>query len=466
MRYNSFFGVIIAVLLLTNVSFLYAQKTQTLISGKIEGLTDRAEIKVKYDLDLISGDEEIVIVKVPNHGQFYVPIHIQEITWGKLYLENELVTHFTLEPGIPVVLNFNVNYPTETIEFGDQGGTFNSIIHQTLVWQTFPFEEHSNNEILPFAWSNNLGQDLNRNDLVDFISNASINLEFNRNVLLLENDLSKDQHDYILNLIAVDDNAAKIIFKLEKNNDVELKLFHSNFAKSELLNSPIYRNFVRAALGYHVVEKTDTLSLENVWKVSTLYFFEDVRAYVMASVLISSIRPTNGLFVKDRIKTFERLFPNSTFSEIIREKLIKWVGSGVGDQALDFVFSNTNGNPVALSDFKGSVVFLSFWASWCKPCISNFEKWRELKKELTAKGVVFLNVSIDAKSEIWKRSLTKMDINGIHVIASDKDDPIRAAYQLYALPSYFLIDQNGVIQSLELLDTVEVTSKIDELIYQ
>jgi len=113
------------------------------------------------------------------------------------------------------------------------------------------------------------------------------------------------------------------------------------------------------------------------------------------------------------------------------------------EQAPDFKFITEDRQIKNLSDYKGQVVYLSLWASWCKPCISNFQKYKDLRKELASEGVVLLNVSIDTKEAKWQKALTTVDnLNGINAYPFDYNSVIRA-YDISRIPAYHIIDKNG-----------------------
>lgn len=112
--------------------------------------------------------------------------------------------------------------------------------------------------------------------------------------------------------------------------------------------------------------------------------------------------------------------------------------------ATDFSFSDTDDSIGQLSDYQGKVVYISFWASWCEPCISNFKKYKEIRHLLADKGVVLLNVDIDKDPLSWKAALVKHTIEGIHVRGTDLDE-LQEVYQLYTIPSYEIINKYGYL---------------------
>ncbi len=119
---------------------------------------------------------------------------------------------------------------------------------------------------------------------------------------------------------------------------------------------------------------------------------------------------------------------------IIEEEVIK-------EFAPDFEMIMEDGSIKMLSDFRGRVIYLSFWASWCKPCINGFNKYRQLRNDMESEGVLMLNVSINKTPEKWKAAIIKHRPNGIHARVEHGD--VRDAYQMYNVPRYEIIGKKG-----------------------
>ena len=116
-----------------------------------------------------------------------------------------------------------------------------------------------------------------------------------------------------------------------------------------------------------------------------------------------------------------------------------------GKAAPTFTLKNTEGKQVSLSDFKGKVVYLDFWASWCKPCMREVPHAKKLKAKLSGESVVFLYISADISKKMWKRAIEKKQIKGIHLIAPGMNHSIVKAYNAQAIPRYVIIDKEGNI---------------------
>ncbi len=114
-----------------------------------------------------------------------------------------------------------------------------------------------------------------------------------------------------------------------------------------------------------------------------------------------------------------------------------------GRKAVDFEFVTLEGEKKKLSDYKGKVVYLDFWASWCGPCRQQMPFAREVKKHFEGKEVVFLYVSIDDSDEKWQNGIKNMSVEGVQTRSGGWGGAIPRLYNISSIPAYFLIDKNG-----------------------
>ena len=110
--------------------------------------------------------------------------------------------------------------------------------------------------------------------------------------------------------------------------------------------------------------------------------------------------------------------------------------------APDFSYVDLSGSQEHLSELRGEVVYISFWASWCEPCLRNFKKYKAIRSQLLAEGVILLKVNIDKTEDLWQKSLAIQDIDGINVRASDINK-LHAQYELSSIPLYEIVNRPG-----------------------
>ena len=114
--------------------------------------------------------------------------------------------------------------------------------------------------------------------------------------------------------------------------------------------------------------------------------------------------------------------------------------------APDFSLKDVNGRPVKLSDFRGKVVLLNFWATWCGPCKVEIPWFIEFEQKYKDRGFAVIGVSMDEEGwEVVKPYLADRRINYRVVIGTEK---VGEAYGgVESLPTSFMIDKEGRIIS-------------------
>ena len=214
--------------------------------------------------------------------------------------------------------------------------------------------------------------------------------------------------------------------------------------ESELENMD-YKNFLNAYAIFKYLP-ADPLKYNihpELYKTITQTFSGKVRWYEHAHLLIKVYeRSGNAELGRDKIREFANACPYPEYQEQIMAMYGGEI-SGVEDVlAPDIDMRDKEGNLVSLSDYKGKVVYISFWASWCKPCIAGFKKNHDLRQRLSDLGVVLLNVSIDKKEEAWKDAMVRykpLGVNGLVLSMSD----VSKDYDISAIPLYHIVDKNG-----------------------
>jgi thiol-disulfide isomerase/thioredoxin len=117
---------------------------------------------------------------------------------------------------------------------------------------------------------------------------------------------------------------------------------------------------------------------------------------------------------------------------------------------LDFSFKDITGKKVSLSDFKGKVILLDFWATWCVPCKQEIPGFIELQKKYGDRGLQIIGLSVDDSLNLAKTYATQMKMNYPILLAEGKEDILKAYDPIPSIPVSIIIDRGGRIVSRHL----------------
>jgi len=116
-----------------------------------------------------------------------------------------------------------------------------------------------------------------------------------------------------------------------------------------------------------------------------------------------------------------------------------------GKAAPSFTLQDLNGKPVSLSDFKGKVIVLDFWATWCPPCVIEIPHFIELYEQYKDQGFAMVGISLDREGiSVVKSFVRKYQINYPILMTDGQVDRVYGG--ITAIPTTFVIDSAGNIR--------------------
>jgi cytochrome c biogenesis protein CcmG, thiol:disulfide interchange protein DsbE len=115
----------------------------------------------------------------------------------------------------------------------------------------------------------------------------------------------------------------------------------------------------------------------------------------------------------------------------------------IGSPAPDFTVQDAD-HSVTLSQLKGKVVVLNFWATWCPPCIEEMPSLVTMQQRMKDRGITVLAVSIDDDGDAYHRFLKEHKVDLLTVRDSAKKAP--SLYGTFKWPETYIIDRDGVVR--------------------
>jgi cytochrome c biogenesis protein CcmG/thiol:disulfide interchange protein DsbE len=116
---------------------------------------------------------------------------------------------------------------------------------------------------------------------------------------------------------------------------------------------------------------------------------------------------------------------------------------GIGANAPDFTLQDAD-HKITLSQFRGQVVVLNFWATWCAPCVEEVPSLVEMQRRMKSKGVEVLAVSVDEDDSSYRQFVRDHQVNLLTL--RDPRQTIAGIYGTSKFPETYIIDRTGVMR--------------------
>jgi len=287
-----------------------------------------------------------------------------------------------------------------------------------------------------------------------FIEPGQINIE------IYKDSIHKSKAEGTYNNQVFNDYKNKYQEKLEAIEAVKAAFLNTEKDSEELKALQMKGDSLRAELknfGYEFIEENNDsdFSLFILDGLTSQKGFDlelAAKAYKKIEASIKTKNETNQQ-ISNRIK--EKIESNPNKAKI-----------KIGMKAPDFSAPNPEGKQITLSEIKGKVTIVDFWASWCKPCRIENPNLVKLYDKYHSKGLEIISVSLERGNQkaFWIEAIKKDQLNWYNVSnLKFWQDPIAQAYSVNSIPATFILDENGTVVA-ERLRGAELEATIKNLL--
>ncbi len=190
-------------------------------------------------------------------------------------------------------------------------------------------------------------------------------------------------------------------------------------------------------------------------------YFQSLRNYVSNDTLKGYVALNELVHYKSYDESFiefkddvKRYILNDYVSEQFIQHELAIRTFGLGAQGFNFKGVDVNGKEKALADFKGKLVYVDVWATWCGPCKKEIPELKKLEKAFRGQDIEFISYSVDEPKdkEKWRKYIKDNDLTGIQLIG-DKGfrSDVAEAYGITSIPRFMLFDREGKVISTDAL---------------
>ena len=121
--------------------------------------------------------------------------------------------------------------------------------------------------------------------------------------------------------------------------------------------------------------------------------------------------------------------------------VIACVSLSCAEVSYEFTLQDLEGKPISLSDYKGKIVFIDFWATWCPPCRMSIPYVEKLyQKYKKSEDIVVLGINLQEDKDTITKFMQKQKMNYPILLSDNK---VISNYKISSIPQFFLIDRNG-----------------------
>ena len=210
-----------------------------------------------------------------------------------------------------------------------------------------------------------------------------------------------------------------------------------------------YRNYVtdyyssQMSAGAIEIKDTTLSSTEKEHKLADEHMPPATLEYIYAYDITTKISYRKYSQSKTEYEKYTAKFGHGLHANYLQSILYLKGMLSVGQPAIDFIITDIDGKKINLSDLKGKVVYITFWASWCGGCKMEMPHANRVQEHFKGKDVVFVNVSIDMNKAAWQKALTKYNLQGYNMRIDGDDNELAKAYGVRGVPYFFILDKEG-----------------------
>ncbi len=469
----------ILLLFLFFTASTYAQDN-TLVMGQLTNMGLVTEIEINVNEKYLNNEQIVYTAEINSDGRFAFPLEINEAQMVTLsYSRNRTLIY--LEPNDTLEVRADANSFPFSLTFGHRSGANNAQMkkyYEAHPPETDPFQLKQYRSGGTYWYVNTPAMERMMAANIPDQFRQKMNLrkqkaltDFDFFVQNNPNALTPQFKEFMTSEIIYDWAYHLLLYGTVYKNKFGIKADFFEFLdevplQGESLGNYYYREFLKAYLCHRYISGEDTGNpYAGQYDLATKIFTGKPLAFIQSDMITRGFRANEVEALQRKYWDFTDHNDYPQFNNKVVDVYYNIMKYAEGSLAPDFTLADQNGQAVSLSDYKGKVIYLNFWASWCKPCMTKMAQIRSIQAKLESEGVIFLNVSLDRQKDTWLNTLSSKGIGGVNVMANgDIESNVARSYQIKVLPLYYIIDRNGYFASKpKEHDLIEIESLLSRL---
>lgn len=361
-----------------------------------------------------------------------------------LYDGTERTTVY-LKPGDDLSLTLNTKEFDETIVYKGIGANENNYIAQRVLWQ----EKNEGIE------NPSIFCKLNEADFLKFVDSAATLKKDFLNRYSLEDRFATAEKRFIeyerLNRIA---NYEWMHGYFTKNTDFKVSANYPNAFQNLDFNDDRFADdeTYLSLLQTYFKEKARAKTKEDTTRI----FIVEFANAIQLGVGNTSVKDGLARFLTetyfgagDNIDAAYTAISELIASKKLRATLDKKYTSlkkvRKGNASPDFSLKDVKGKTFSLANFRGKVVYIDLWATWCGPCNRELPHLKKIEEEFRGKNIAFVGICTRDKKESWEKFLKEKKLGGTQLFAPNQDGDFFKDYNVSGIPRFIILDKEGKI---------------------
>ncbi|TXK51335.1 AhpC/TSA family protein [Pontibacter qinzhouensis] len=423
---------------------VWAQST-AIITGKISKPLSEEITAVNCAPGLVTTETEIVATL--KGGQFRLEVPVSKPGLAELVHGTEVLTLY-VEPGFELHLTANGDKLLKTAKFEGAGASENNYLAQ----YAYAFEELEQYQVLPdniklrekaflsFLESRKQEQ---LKFLEKFIAKTPLSLSFHK---LAQAEIDFGYANDRIMYFDLREQTVRSENRLTPSPAYYDYLQTLNLQEEANIHSPTFTGFISNYTRHLAIAAGKAETSPDFY--STSYHLArqkltgPVQSLALSQILKQSFLKGYAKQSADLLTDFQTLNQDQELLAYLQELSQQNRQLTAGTPAPDFKLQTATGEEVALSDFKGKLVYLSFWSTSCGMCINDMPYLQELHNKLDSENLVFISVGMDEDETAWRNMITNRRLPGVQLYKGLSPD-LLSEYAIKDLPAYFLVDEAG-----------------------
>lgn len=171
-----------------------------------------------------------------------------------------------------------------------------------------------------------------------------------------------------------------------------------------------------------------------------------VRDFVKMNILNDELTYGKFYTLGNLVEAFVASCTTPQYATLVLNKYNSMMVLAPGKPAPAIVAKNIKGEEVSLEQFRGNLVYVDFWATWCGPCRGELPYLEKLQDEYKGKKMVFISLSLDDNIEAWEKMVNENKMKGVQLHATGAwSSEAAVSYKIMGIPTFYLIGADGNI---------------------